>query len=101
MEFTEKLIIAHFITNLIDPYRNNLATRNPKSLDEVERLVKNDLQYLKPDIHIKAPVNDNNHYTFKMNPNKNFGQFNQIKILVTILVILMATIIIILIVIPK
>ena len=42
IEFTEKLIIIRFITNLIDPYRNNLTTRNPKSLDEVERLVKND-----------------------------------------------------------
>ena len=78
VEFVEKLIITHFITNLNDPFRNNLATRNPKSLDEVEMLVKNDLQYLRAEQNIKPILN--NQYAFKQGPpnktiNRNsFGQ---------------------------
>ena len=74
-DFVEKLIIAHFITNLNDPFRNNLATRNPKTLNEVEALVKNDLQYLRAEQTNKPALNINNQYPFKQSPNKiNFGQ---------------------------
>ena len=74
----EKLIITHFITNLNDPYRNNLATRNPQSLNELEKLVKNDLQYLKPEQFNKLPLNENNQHGYRPEPKKpiyktNFG----------------------------
>ena len=73
VEFVEKLIITHFITNLNDPFRNNLATRNPKSLDEVELLVKNDLQYLRAEQNNKPLLN--NQYAFKQGPpNKNINR---------------------------
>ena len=78
VEFVEKLIITHFITNLNDSLRNNLATRNPKPLGEVEMLVKNDLQYLRAEQNNK-PLS-NNQYAFKQGPpnetiNRNsFGQ---------------------------
>ena len=45
IDFSEKLIISHYISNINDPFRNNLATRNPKTLNEVETLIRN-LQYL-------------------------------------------------------
>ena len=78
-DFTEKLIITHFITNVNDPFRNNLETRNPKSLNELETLVRNDLQYLRPEQFNKQPMNGNNQYTFKPKQKKlmyrtNFGQ---------------------------
>ena len=46
-EFAEKLVVTHFITNISDPYRNNIATRNPQNLNEIEKLLNNDFQYLK------------------------------------------------------
>lgn len=52
-QFAEKLIITHFITTISDPHRNNIATRNPKSLNEVEALLNNDFQYLK---YAQTPV---------------------------------------------
>ena len=88
-DFVEKLIITHFITNLIDPFRNNLATRNPRSLEEIERLVKYDLQYLKPDLYTKNSANEqNNHYAPRMKSIRNqFGQFRTpIEILVILLI---------------
>jgi len=42
-----KLIIAHYVSNINDPFRNNLVTRNSKTLNEVEILIKNNLQHLK------------------------------------------------------
>ena len=78
-EFVEKLVITHFITNLNNPSRNNLATRNPKSVIELETLVKNDLQYLRSDQSNKPILNTNNQHAFRPSPNKttnrtNFGQ---------------------------
>ena len=31
IDFSEKLVIARYISNINDPFRNNLATRNPKT----------------------------------------------------------------------
>ena len=57
-DFVEKLVITHFITNLSDPFRNYLVTRNPRSLIEVKNLVRNDLQYLKAEIQFRNPANE-------------------------------------------
>ena len=81
-DFVERLIITHLITNLNDPFRNNLATRNPKSLNEVETLMRNDLQYLRTEQINKPALNTNNQYPFKPSSNKtinrtSFGQIRQ------------------------
>ena len=93
VKFVEKVIITHYITNLNDPFRNNLATRNPQTLDAIETLIKNDLQYLKVN-QMQKPMgnnyNANNHFNrnkpqvfqpkFNMNrtpyQNSNNKQFN-------------------------
>ena len=69
IEFVEKLIITHYITNLNDPFRNNLATRNPRSLNEIETLIKNDLQYLKVN-QTPRPINNNFNTNNRFNRNK-------------------------------
>ena len=69
MNFVEKLIITHFIINLNDPFRNNLVTRNPKTLNEVERLIRNDLQYLKVN-QVQRPTNSNYNNNNHFNKNK-------------------------------
>lgn len=43
----EKLVVLHTIVSLKDPLRNNLATRNPQTLVELDSLLRNDFQYLK------------------------------------------------------
>lgn len=53
IRFAEKLIVAHFISMINDPYRNNLATRNPNNLTDVETLLQNDFQYLR---HSQIPT---------------------------------------------
>jgi len=78
-DFVEKLIITHFITNVVDPFRNNLATRNPKSINELETLVRNDLQYLRSEQINKQPIIGNTQSAFKPEHRKpvyknNFGR---------------------------
>lgn len=46
-QFVEKLIVNNFISTVSDPYRNNLATRNPETINDIEILLENDFQYLK------------------------------------------------------
>ena len=46
LNFVEKLVILHYITNVNDPFRNNLATRNSKTLNEIETLLQNDLHLI-------------------------------------------------------
>lgn len=62
MRFTEKCIINNYIETISDPYRNNLATRNPQTVTEVERLLENDFQYLKSNtnsnIRSVKPINN-------------------------------------------
>ena len=89
MNFVEKLIITHFITNLNDPFRNNLATRNPQTLNDVEKLIRNDLQYLRIN-QTQRPMNNNynNHfgrnkppvYQPKFNTNKIFPSNKQFNV---------------------
>ena len=69
IEFVEKLIVTHYITNLNDSFRNNLATRNPKSLNEIETLIKNDPQYLKIN-QMPKPINNNFNTNNHFNRNK-------------------------------
>ena len=69
----EKLIITHYITNLNDPFHNNLATRNPKTLNDIETLIKNDLQYLR-DNQLQRPVNNN------FNTNNYFNRSNKAQV---------------------
>ena len=59
LNFVERLVILHYITNINDPFRNNLATRNPKTLNEIETLLQNDLQYLKTNQMQKPIINNN------------------------------------------
>lgn len=40
------MITNNFVSSLQDPLRNNLATRGPKTLLQVEQLLTNDFQYL-------------------------------------------------------
>lgn len=47
IRFIEKLIVNNFISVIADPYRNNLATRNPQTLTDIEVLLQNDFQYLR------------------------------------------------------
>lgn len=47
INYAESLIVNNFISTISDPYRNNLATRNPKSIEDIEQLLQNDFQYLK------------------------------------------------------
>lgn len=47
INYAEKLIVNNFISTVTDPYRNNLATRNPTSISEIETLLNNDFQYLR------------------------------------------------------
>lgn len=47
IQFQEIVICNNFISSLKDPLRNNLATRNPKTLTQIERLIVNDFQYIK------------------------------------------------------
>ena len=77
LNFVEKLVILHYITNINDPFRNNLATRNSKTLNETEILLKNDLQYLKANQMQKPIINNNfsnrnkvQSYQSKFVPNK-------------------------------
>lgn len=44
--FIQSMAVHSFISNCKDPYRNNLATRNPSTLEEIESLLTNDFQYL-------------------------------------------------------
>lgn len=46
INFQELVITNNFVCSLRDPWRNNLATRNPKTLLEIEQLLINDFQYL-------------------------------------------------------
>lgn len=46
IKFQELIITNNFISSLKDPLRNNLATRGPKTLLQVEQLLINDFQYL-------------------------------------------------------
>lgn len=39
----------NFITIINDPYQNNLATRNPQTINDIKVLLQNDFQYLKSD----------------------------------------------------
>ena len=87
INFSEKLVIAHYISNINDPFRNNLATRNPKTINEVELLIKNDLQYLKINQMQKLNesancankvtnkvTNGNTNYQTKFVPKNEFNQ---------------------------
>lgn len=47
IEFAESLLVNNFISTVSDPYRNNLATRNPQTLSDMETLLQNDFQYLR------------------------------------------------------
>lgn len=58
INYIESLLVNNFITVVNDPYRNNLATRNPKTLDDIEQLLQNDFQYLK--------INNNNNFNKQM-----------------------------------
>lgn len=46
IKFQEIIITNNFVSSLKDPLRNNLATRGPKTLLEMEQLLVNDFQYL-------------------------------------------------------
>ena len=78
-DFVEKLVITHFITNLNDPFRNNLATRNPRSLNELEKLVRNDLQYLKTEHSGKPTQGENNHHGFRQEAKKPIYRTNYVQ----------------------
>lgn len=56
IDFTEKLIVNNFISSISDPYRNNLATRNPQNINDIEILLQNDFQYLKPNINFNSNI---------------------------------------------
>lgn len=47
INYAEKLIVSNFISSIQDPFKNNLATRNPANISEIETLLQNDFQYLK------------------------------------------------------
>lgn len=47
IQFQERFVTTKFISNCQDPYRNNLATRNPQNLNEIQQLLANDFQYLR------------------------------------------------------
>lgn len=47
IRFSERLIVNNFISTISDPHRNNLATRDPQTINEIEKLLQNDFQYLK------------------------------------------------------
>jgi len=79
IKFVEKLIITHYITNLNDPFRNNLATRNPQTLNAIETLIKNDLQYLKTNQPQRPMGNTYNNYNSNNHFNKNKPQAFQPK----------------------
>lgn len=49
--FIESIAVHSFISNCKDPYRNNLATRNPATLEAIETLLTNDFQYLHENQH--------------------------------------------------
>ena len=57
--------------NVNDYFRNNLATRNLKSPNEVEKIFKGNLQCLKVDLIIKSILNNNNQYGVELNSNYN------------------------------
>lgn len=70
IKFAEKLIINNFISTVNDPYRNNLATRNPQTITDVETLLQNDFQYLKPNDNLnQKPTRQ-----ITNNPHQNFPQ---------------------------
>lgn len=75
INFTEKLIVNNFISTVGDPYRNNLATRNPENINEIETLLQNDFQYLKSNQSLSKPVFNNQNLsstTQRQFPKSNF-----------------------------
>ena len=84
IKFVEKLIITHYIMNLNDPFRNNLATRNLQTLNAIETLIKNDLQYLKTNQTQRPTGNTYNNYNannhlIKINPKRYNQNLIQIE----------------------
>lgn len=91
----EKLVVLHTIISLRDPLRNNLATRNPQTLNELDSLLRNDFQYLKisnfnqnitvnkikalPDKHNIQSDNTKKHFSNNYNNNYRQNNYNGTK----------------------
>lgn len=57
LSFAGKLVVNNFISVIDEPYRNNLATRNPKTINEIQLILQNDFHHLNQNMNqIPQPI---------------------------------------------